>query len=278
MKSFIWLAFDLIFLVLFTLVVGPPAAAIAWLIGQLPLPAWALWGLAPVFAAAFLVLMAGSTAIVRVLLPKLKPGSSAFPNSPQSVAWGLHFALQRIINFPIWSRLIFSFTLIRFLVLRALGAKVALRMQTSNDALLVDPSLVEVGEGAMLAAGTLLACHFVENDHLMLAPVKVGPGAQIMGSVTLSPGTVVGENTVISPGSKLLPYVEVGADAFVGIGCLLYNGVKVGDNATIGHQAILEDDVVVGEGAVVQKHTRVPKGTVIEEGETFPPRLKKEVS
>lgn len=278
MKSLVWLAFDLIFLLMFTVVVGPPLAAIAWLVGHMPLPAWALWGLAPVFSVAFLVLFAGTTFAVRLLLPRLRPGSYAFPNSPESVHWGLHFALQRIVNFPLWHRLIFSFTTIRFLVLRALGAQVALRMQTSNDALQVDPSLIEVGEGAMLAAGTLIACHFVENDHLMLAPVKVGKGAQIMGSVTLSPGTRVGENSVISPGAKLLPYAEVGEDAFVGLGCLLYNGVKVGDNAVIGHQSTLEAEVVVGEGAVVQPHSRVPKGTVIAEGETFPPRMKKEVS
>lgn len=278
MKSLIWLVFDLIFLALFTVVVGPPLAAVAWVIGRLPLPVWGLWGLAPVFAVAFLVLFAAMVLIVRLLLPRLVPGTYPFPNSPQGLAWALHFALQRIANFALWHRLIFSFTSLRFLMLRALGAKVAFRMQTSNDAMQVDPSLITVGEGAMLAAGTLLACHFVENDHLMLAPVTVGAGAQIMGNVTLSPGTRVGENSVVSPGAKLLPHAEVGADAFVGLGCLLYNGVKVGDNAVIGHQSTLEAEVVVGEGAVVQPHSRVPKGTVIAEGETFPPRAKKEVS
>jgi acetyltransferase-like isoleucine patch superfamily enzyme len=278
LKSFVWLAFDLFFLVLFTVVVGPPLAATAWLVGHLPLPTWALWGLAPLFAVTFLALLAGMTFIVRMLMPRLNPGTYAFPSHPQSVAWLLHFALQSIANFALWHRLIFSFSSLRFLMLRALGAKVAFNMQTSNDAMQVDPSLITVGENTMLAAGTLLACHFVENDHLMLAPIVVEPGAQIMGGVTLSPGTRIGRNSVVSPESKLLPLATVGEDAFLGLGCLLYNGVKVGNNAVIGHQCTLEADVIVGEGAVVQPHTRVPRGTVIEEGETYPPRAKKEAS
>lgn len=272
MKPGLALLFDLVYLLLLLVLIGPPAAGVAWLVGVLGLPAWAAWGLAPVWAVLFLLGLIATLGAVRLLLPRLAPGVHAFPGSRVATGWLAHFALQRVANLPLWQPLVFSFAGLRWLLLRALGAKVAFGIQTATDVRVVDPSLLEVGPGSMLAAGTFVACHLIENGRLTLAPVRVAAGAQVMGQVTLAPGVTIGENAVIGPGTALLTGVVVGEDAFVGLGCMLYDGVRVGANAVIGHQATLERDVVVGEGAVVRPHARVPRGTVVPDGGKYPPR------
>jgi acetyltransferase-like isoleucine patch superfamily enzyme len=271
MKPALALAFDAAFLVLAVLVVGPPLALVSALVAALPLPGWLAWGLGPVWYVLFVVGLVATAGLVRLLFPRLVPGTYPFPGSAQATGWLLHFALQRLLNQPLWQPAIFCFAGLRWAMLRALGAKAAFGIQTAMDVKLVDPSLFEVGPGSMLAAGTMAAGHFIENGQIMLAPVRVAAGVQVMGQVMLSPGARIGENTVLGPGTKLLPHVEVGEDVFVGMGCLLYDEVKIGGNAVIGHQATLERGVVVGEGAVVRPFARVPRGTVIPDGGKFPP-------
>ncbi len=267
------LAQDFAFFFLFWLLVGPPLAAVGLIASRLPLPLWAQMGLAPVYAFVFILLLIAMAGLVRRLLfPRLVPGAYPFPGHPQALAWMLHFALQRIMNLPLWSRIVFAFAGLRWLWFRALGARAAFDMQSAVDIVITDPSLLEVGKGSMLAAGAFVTGHFIENGQLLLEPVKIGAGAQIHGQVTLAPGVRVGQNTIIGPGCKLLPGSVVGDDSHLGLGCLLHNGARVGDNAVVGHQVVLESDVTVGDGAVVQSGSRVPKGTAIGDGERFPPR------
>jgi acetyltransferase-like isoleucine patch superfamily enzyme len=271
MKPVLALAFDLAFLVLATLIVGPPLAATAALVAALPIPAWLAWGLAPVWFTLFLVLLCGTLFVARLCIPKLQPGQHAFPGSTQAVGWLFHFGLQRIMNQPLWRPMVFSLAGLRWLMLRALGAKVAFGIQSAMDILLVDPSLVEVGPGSMLAAGTLLSGHVIESGQLLIAPVKLGANVQIMGQATLAPGVEIGENTVVGPGSKVLPSCKIGSDVFIGLGCILHEGVTIGSDAVIGHQCTLERGVAIGEGAVVRPFTHVPKGTVLADGAKYPP-------
>lgn len=272
MKPALALAFDLAFLILATLIVGPPLAATAALVAWLPLPAWAAWGLAPVWFVLFLVLLCAALFVARMSIPKLKPGLHAFPGSIQAVGWLLHFALQRIANQPLWRPMVFSLAGLRWLMLRALGAKAAFGIQSAMDVQLVDPSLFEVGPGSMLAANTLIAGHFIEHGLLLLAPVKLAAGVQIMGQVALAPGCELGENAVVGPGSKLLPNCKIGADVFIGLGCVLYENVTIGSDAVIGHQSTLERGVTIGEGAVVRPFTHVPKGVAVPAGAKYPPQ------
>ncbi|MBM3270601.1 MAG: hypothetical protein FJZ01_23450 [Candidatus Sericytochromatia bacterium] len=266
------LAQDFAFFLLFWLLAGPPAAAMGLIARCLPLPAWAHLGLAPVYVLGYIVMLIGMAGFVRSLIPRLVPGTYPFPVHPQSTAWLLHFALQRIMNLPVWSRLVFAFATLRWLWFRAMGARAAYDMQSAVDVVVTDPSLLRVGRGSMLAAGAFFTGHFIENGQLLLDTVEIGEGAQVHGQVTLAPGVRVGDGAVIGPGCKLLPGAAVGADSHLGLGCLLQGGTKVGDNVVLGHQVVLEAGVTVGDGAVVRSGARVPKGAAIAPGERFPPR------
>lgn len=272
MPGYLWVGFDLAFILLLILVVGVPLAAVGALAGALGWPLAVKLALAPVFMVLFLFAMALVTAGISRLLPVPVPGRYPFPGHPQSLSWLVRFALMRILNLPLWSPLIFGLATVRHAILRAAGARIAFDLQTSSDALLTDPALTTVGRGSMLAAGTFLTCHLIENGELLLAPVTLGEGVQLMGEVTIAPGVEVGAHSVLSPGAKVLPQVRIGPDVFVGMGCILYHDCQIGANAVIGHHVLLEAGVVVGEGAVIQAHARVPKGTRLEDGAIYPPR------
>jgi acetyltransferase-like isoleucine patch superfamily enzyme len=269
-----WIALDLIFLLLLILLVGGPLAAVSALAARLGphLPSPLFFALVPALAVLFLLLFLCAVGAMRLLLPRLQPGTYPFPGHRQSVAWLFHFALQRIANLPLWSHLILSFATLRWLFLRGLGAQTAFNIHTSVDTVVTDPSLLILGDGVMLGGGSFVAGHFMENDHLFLAPVRLAKGAQVLAGAMLGPGVALGEGSVIGPESRLLTDVVVGEYAHVGMGCVLYTGVRIGANAVIGHQVIIEGDAQVGEGAVVQSGARVPKGSRIADGERFPPR------
>jgi acetyltransferase-like isoleucine patch superfamily enzyme len=262
--------FDGAFLVLLTIVVGPALAAVAWIHAALRLPLVAEAFLVPLYAYAFLAALLTLTWLVRALLPRLEPGTHRFPSSRMAVAWLLHFALQRVVGLPIWSYLFFAFATLRWLLLRALGCRAGFNIDTSVDALVIDASLVEIGDEVMLGAGSVLVGHFMENDTIRLARVRLGTAVQVLGGAVVSPGVVVGDECVLGPESKLLPYVQVGENVHIGMGTVLHQNVKVGDNAVIGHHVIVDNDAVIGAGAVIQSGARVARGTEIPEGSRYP--------
>ena len=258
--------FDIFYLALLLLIVGLPLAALAAWLPLLTLPVWAWWGLAPVWLVIHVCGMSLVAVGLNWVIPRLKPGRYSYPFHAQSLSWLLRFAIQRVFNLPIWANLLCSFAALRWCVLRAQGACVAWNMQTASNILITDPKLVHVEKGSMLALGTVIVGHYIENEQLVLAPVRIGQGVQLMGEVTLMPGVCIGAGSTIGPGTKVLADVEVGEDVFIGLGCVIQPGVRIADNVVIGHRAEIGAGAVIEEGAVIRPGARVPKGVVIAEG------------
>jgi acetyltransferase-like isoleucine patch superfamily enzyme len=263
------LLFDTIALILLLVIVGLPLAAMAMLLTSLPLPVWALWGLAPLWLSFQVCGMSVIALVLNLLVPRLRPGRYPYPLHPQSVSWLLRFAIQRIFHLPVWSNLIYSFASLRWVVLRSQGARVAWNMQTASTIMVLDPSLITVQRDSMLALGTIVIGHYVENGLLILAPVEIGRGVQLMGEVSLMPGVRIGDGSSVGPGTKLLPDVQVGEDVFVGMGCLIQSGVRIADNVVIGHRVVIEAGVIIEEGAVIRPGAQLPKGTVVTKGTRY---------
>ncbi len=265
--------YDLIVAALFWALVGIPATLVGVLAGRLgwlaPAPWWR-WTVLPLLAMGFLALLLLTGAAIRMMLPRLKPGRYAFPSHPQSVVWLLHFSLQRLMYLPVWRHFLFGFSSFRWALLHALGARVAFDMDTSSDVLIGDPSLVEVGAGTMLGAGCALSGHLIEHGTLILAPIRIGRGVQVGGTVVIGPGVTIADQAIIGPDCQLGTGAEVGASAFLGAACHLAPGVRIGARAVLGHRVDIGPDVPVGDGAVVASGTRLPRGTVVADGAHFP--------
>jgi acetyltransferase-like isoleucine patch superfamily enzyme len=262
------LAMDLAFLVIAVVVVSPPLVGAWWLhaLATAGLGRWLAVALVPVGVVLFLAGMTGTAFLVRLALPRLRPGIYPLRGHPQSRAWALHFALQRVTRLPLWSQLFFSFASLRTLLLRALGARVPWFLYTSNDAMILDASLLEAGPGTMFGGRSTVCAHFVESERLLLAPVKLGAEVQLLAGAAVSPGVTIGDGSVIGADSRLGPGVTLGEAVHIGMGCVLHNDVKVGDDAVIGHHVVIEAGARIGEGAVLLPGARVSKGAEIEAG------------
>jgi acetyltransferase-like isoleucine patch superfamily enzyme len=275
-----FVVFDVFVVGLFFVLVGPPLAAAASLHGLLAehLRGPLLWLTVPGTALVFLTLLLACVALVRLCLPRLEPGLYPFPGHRMSKAWALSFALQRLAYLPPWKPLAFGTWVFRYLFLRALGARVPYGLTTATDAQLLDCPMLEIEDGVMLAAGTILSGHIVEKEHLLLGKVRLRQGVQAHEGVKVGPNVTIGEHVVLGPESRLAPDVEVGEYAHLGAGCWLSGGSRVGANAVLGNGVILEANVKVGEGAVVQSYSRVPKGTVVPDGDRYPKAARRQES
>jgi acetyltransferase-like isoleucine patch superfamily enzyme len=265
---------DVIVAVLFCVLVGVPAAAVGWLVeqsGWLPGFPWWRWALIPPLALVFLVGLLLTATVVRLLLPRLKPGRYPFPTHPQACVWLLHFSLQRLMYLPVWRHFLFAFSTFRWALLRALGARVAFNMDTSSDVLILDLPLMELGPETMIGAGCTLSGHLIEQGTLFLAGVLLDRGAQVGNNVLIGPGATVGEYAVIGPECRIAAGSTIGPFAYMGAACYLSPGVRVGAKAILGHQVNVGPGVTIGEGAVIETGTRIPRGAIVADGAHYPP-------
>ena len=272
------LLFDSVYAALFVTLVGVPLATLAFIHENAvaPLlrrvPAWMEWGLAPVYALVFLAGMVLTAGVVRRLLPRLVPGRYAFPGHPQSVAWALAFALQRVLELPPWRAMLFGFATLRYFTIRALLGRTAFAINTAADVAILDASLHTIEEEALLGAGVVLSGHMAEKGTLLLGGVHIRRGAEIFTGTSIGPNVTVGVDSSIGPRSMIWSDVQIGDDVYVGARASLSSGVRIGDNVVLGNDVTLEANVEVGEGAVIRSGVRVPKGTKIPEGASYLPR------
>ena len=122
---------------------------------------------------------------------------------------------------------------------------------------------------------------FREHTPLLHEPAFVAASADLIGQVTLHPGSNVWYNATIR--ADVAP-IEIGEGSNVQDNCCLHvdydQGCKLGKYVTVGHSVILHactvedacligmgavvlDGAVVGRGSIVGAHALVTKGTII---------------
>ena len=265
-------AFDLAWCLLFTIVVGSPLGGVAWVAGTVGafVPGWLNAILAPAYALLVLLGMTVVARVIRLFIPKLSPGTYKFPKHRIARAWILHFGLQRVMYLPLWRPIFFSVAFLRTAMLRALGARVPMAINTGSDPQLLDPSLVTIGRGAIIGAGVMTTCHWIIAGRLRLAEVKIGVDAQLHEAVKLGPGTTVGDGAIIGAETQVGPDCTIGARARVGPGCRLLGDIEIGDGAKLEAFVTCERGVRIGRKAIIATGSHLPRGQVVEEGQRFP--------
>lgn len=122
---------------------------------------------------------------------------------------------------------------------------------------------------------------FAEYTPQLDNPAFVAASADIIGRVTLAPGSNVWYNTTIR--ADVAP-IEIGEGSNVQDNCCLHvdyaQGCKLGKYVTVGHSvtlhactvedacligmgAVVLDGAVVGHGSIIGAHALVTKGTII---------------
>ncbi len=100
-------------------------------------------------------------------------------------------------------------------------------------------SVVDLGDGTVLAAGARLTTDITVGVHCY-----VGPNA------TIGHDAVLGDYVTVLPGATVSGAVRLETGVLVGTGANLRQGVTVGEGATIGAGAVVVDDVAPGTTVV----------------------------
>ncbi len=104
---------------------------------------------------------------------------------------------------------------------------------------------VEIGEGSIITAGTILTCNIKIGKHVHLnLHTTVGHDCQIGDFVTTAPAANISGNCTIGHGS------------YLGTNCALRQGVSLCENVTIGMGAVVVKDITA-EGTYVGNPLRL---------------------
>jgi carbonic anhydrase/acetyltransferase-like protein (isoleucine patch superfamily) len=225
------LLYDALTWLVATLLYGT-AFAIAWAVGR-HFAVLVPWPVA-IFPATLVgvVALIAMIALLTAALPRLREGVHPMMRGHFFV-WVARSLLRRLLFFGPLKELLFNSSILRFLALRALGARVAFSANMSNDVTLLDPALLVVGPGATIGARALVAGHFVKGGRLVLGRVEIGKGSLVSADVVLGPGVRIGEKVTIEARAALSMNVKVEDGAHIGrwasldTGCVVEAGARV---------------------------------------------------
>ncbi len=103
-----------------------------------------------------------------------------------------------------------------------------------------DHEYVEIGEGVVICAGTILTVNIVVEAH-----------AQINLDCTVGHDAVIGSYSTLSPGVHISGNVKLEPYTFIGTGAVTVNGVEahpltIGTGAVVGAGAVVTKDIAAG--------------------------------
>jgi carbonic anhydrase/acetyltransferase-like protein (isoleucine patch superfamily) len=250
------LVYDLLFLVLASVTYAGAIRAGLTVFGWVA--TWVPWPVAvvPAIVAAVIALIA-EVGVLTLLCPRLKPGRYPLMKGAMFWSWLLRTMLRRLLMAPGVKWIIFVSNVLRFLALRAMGARVAFTSSMSSDVDVLDPALLEVGAGAIIGARCFTSGHYVDRGQLVLGTIRVGEGAMLAAAVNVGPGVVVGRKAIVKPLAGLGPDVVIGDEAQVGGEALIDIAARVGDRADLGNRVHVRPGVSVPAGA------KIAAGTVV---------------
>ncbi len=158
-----------------------------------PWSSWA-WRVPSSLAALYLLpplLVRLAQAIAPLQEGRLRPGE------PGYMRWWLQINLQMVFNRLPWLEEVLRLVPALYSAwLRLYGSRIGKHTYWAAGTRILDRSLLEIGDGVILGAGTVIAPHLVlrgDDGQLQLAvgPVRIGDRAIVGGFSALAAGTVV---------------------------------------------------------------------------------------
>lgn len=158
-----------------------------------------------IFLAPFIVFFIFMTTIflIRICLPKLKPGQYRRSLNKAVVSWFCHFALGRAAKLSGLIRFFQAFNITKFLYWRALGANVSFYITCSYDIDFVDYPLISIGKGVTIGGATNIICHADIGNYLLLGQVKIEDDVFLAMSNTVGPNTTLKKGAWVGFGNAL---------------------------------------------------------------------------
>ena len=101
--------------------------------------------------------------------------------------------------------------------------------------ILQEASAIEIGEGTILCAGSILT-----------TDIRIGSHVLINLNCTIGHGVAIGSTSSLMPGVNIAGEVQVGSSVLIGSGVNVINRVNIGDNSIVGMGSVVLRDVEAG--------------------------------
>lgn len=79
-----------------------------------------------------------------------------------------------------------------------------------NTTNISDPCLIEIGDYVTIGGSVHILAHYGQKGFLVLAPVKIGRGANIGLKASIMGDVHIGENATVKPHAVVLPKTRIG--------------------------------------------------------------------
>lgn len=150
----------------------------------------------------FLLLYGLMSILILRLMLKLKPilPGTYLMNDPLFTYWKLYTV---IYEFGKGALLPFTTIFAKPLVAKLFGARIGKDIALGGT--LVDPQLIEIGEGAIIGQDSIITAHTINSGSITLKPVRIGARATIGVNAVVMSGVTVGFGAIIAASSVLPP-------------------------------------------------------------------------
>jgi acetyltransferase-like isoleucine patch superfamily enzyme len=150
----------------------------------------------------FLILFTG---LLHKLISPVKEGVYPLGRCKEVTNWLIHAGILNFISVPGFQNLIRSNPLLRRFYHLLNGAKIHPSALISYDACIVDPFLIEIGEGTKIGRWAKLAGHYSDENSFIFKKIIIGKNVLIGADCMIGPGVNIGDYSVVYAKSNVFP-------------------------------------------------------------------------
>ena len=159
----------------------------------------------------------------------LREGRSSLLGAGYNPWWGASQLQWTFIAFPSLEVALRGVPGLFSLWLRAWGARVGAGVIWTPELVILDRSLLEIGDRVVFGYQVGLSGHLVSGKELelVLAKIRIGRGSLVGAGAKIFPGVTIGEKVVLGAEARLASYVTVGDRVHMGAFCRFDAKVEV---------------------------------------------------
>lgn len=102
-------------------------------------------------------------------------------------------------------------------------------------------------------------------DHCVLGKVPKAPGCTSRKISAEFTATVIGENTILSPGCIVYAGTEIGHNTLLGDNCSIREECKIGNNCIVSRNVSVNYNTVIGDRTKIMDNSHITGDAVIED-------------
>lgn len=139
----------------------------------------------------------------------------------------------------------------------------------SKNARVYEGAVIEDGaiihDFAVIYPDTLIKTGAEIFEHCTVGRPPKAPGCTSRKVGTVFKQTVIGENSILSPGCTVYAGVEIGHNTLLGDNCSIREDCKIGDYCIVSRNVTVNYNTVIGDRTKIMDNSHITGNAVIEE-------------